>query len=71
MNAILLDFEKRLGVGPVAAARVLGGAYPTYAQYRSGLRDLPTYHAHHIEVLLVENQRAKERIIQERINGKS
>jgi DNA-binding transcriptional regulator YdaS (Cro superfamily) len=69
MNATLLDFEKRLGIGPVAAARVLGCAYPTYAQYRSGRRDLPTYHAYHIEVLLAENQRAKEQIIKERING--
>ena len=52
MNAILLRFEKSIGLGATYAARLLGVAYPTYAQYRSGRRELPLYHERHIEALL-------------------
>lgn len=52
MNAILLCFEKSIGLGATYAARLLGVAYPTYAQYRSGRRELPLYHERHIEALL-------------------
>lgn len=52
MNAILLRFEKSIGLGATYAARLLGVAYPTYAQYRSGRRELPLYHQRHIEALL-------------------
>lgn len=43
MNQKLLDFEKLLGIGPTFTARLLGLAYPTYAAYRSGSRELPIY----------------------------
>lgn len=52
MNAILLRFENSIGLGATYAARLLGVAYPTYAQYRSGRRELPLYHQRHIEALL-------------------
>ena len=52
MNAILLRFEKSIGLGATYAARLLGVAYPTYAQYRSGRRELPLYHQRHIDALL-------------------
>ena len=52
MTAILLRFETSIGLGATYAARLLGVAYPTYAQYRSGRRELPLYHQRHIEALL-------------------
>jgi hypothetical protein len=71
MNKTLVAFEKHIGLGPVATARVLGCAYPTYAQYRSGLRSLPTYHAYHMDALMRLSQIELRKIIQERINGTS
>lgn len=71
LNKTLIAFEKHFGIGPVAAARVLRCAYSTYAQYRSGLRELPAYHEAHIELAIAPDQRSKDKIIQERINGKS
>lgn len=53
MNATLLQLEKATGLGPTYAARLLGVAYPTYAQYRSGRRPLQLYHERHIEALLL------------------
>lgn len=52
MNAILLKLEAHTKLGPTYAARLLGTKYPTYAQYRSGRRTLPRYHAQHIRVLM-------------------
>lgn len=52
MNPVLLRFEKATKLGPTFAARLLGVAYPTYAQYRSGRRELPLYHQRHIEALM-------------------
>ncbi len=51
MNDTLIQFEASIGLGATFAARVLGVAYPTYAQYRSGRRPLPLYHKRHIEAL--------------------
>jgi DNA-binding transcriptional regulator YdaS (Cro superfamily) len=50
-NAILIRFEKHAALGSTFVARLLGVAYPTYAQYRSGRRVLPLYHERHIELL--------------------
>ncbi len=70
MNEILLHLEKTTGLGPTFAARLLGVAYPTYAQYRSGRRELPTYHAHHIEALLLLSQASLARLIKEHADGR-
>lgn len=53
LNPVLLNFEARVGLGSTYASALLGTAYPTYAQYRSGRRDLPLYHHRHIEALLL------------------
>lgn len=53
MNDTLLEFEAKTGLGPTFAARLIGTAYPTYAQYKSGARALPRYHAHHVQALLL------------------
>jgi hypothetical protein len=52
MNEILIRFEKVTGLGPTYAARLLGVAYVTYAQYRNLSRPLQLYHARHVEALL-------------------
>ena len=50
MNETLITLERTIGLGATYAARLLGVAYPTYAQYRSGRRELPLYHQRHIEL---------------------
>lgn len=68
-NTVLLDFEVRVDLGPTFAARLLGVAYPTYAQYRSGRRVLPDYHRNHIQALLALSPRALRTLIEEHANG--
>lgn len=65
MNQTLIEFEQRTGLGPTFAARLLGVAYPTYAHYRSGHRDLPTYHARHVAHLLLHSPHMLKVIIKE------
>ena len=67
VNKVLLNFERSTELGPTFAARLLGVAYPTYAQYRSERRELPLYHANHIEVLLLLSSANLEKVI----NGKA
>ena len=69
MNEILLHFEKATGLGPTFAARLLGVAYPTYAQYRSERRELPNYHHHHIEALLLLPHTSLAKLIKEHASG--
>jgi hypothetical protein len=47
----LIKFEKLVGLGPVKAAALLGVTYSSYAQWRSGSRELPLYHQQHIKAL--------------------
>ncbi len=51
MNKILIDYEFHTGLGPTYAARLLGVAYTTYAQYRRDARVLPLYVRRHIETI--------------------
>lgn len=53
LNPVLLNFEAKIGLGATYASALIGTAYPTYAQYRSGRRPLPLYHRRHIEALLL------------------
>jgi hypothetical protein len=69
MNPTLLHFEKVIKLGPTFAARMLGVAYPTYAQYRSGRRELQKYHARHIEALLLLPKPALNKLIERHANG--
>lgn len=69
MNDTLIHFEKTCGIGPTFAARLLGVAYPTYAQYRSGRRSLQQYHERHIEALLMLSKVARQKLIERHANG--
>jgi hypothetical protein len=69
MNKALLHFEQATGLGPTKAARLLGVAYVTYAQVRSGARPLQKYHARHMEVILLLPPAALRKLIQEHVHG--
>lgn len=69
MNTTLIDFEAHTGLGPTYAARLLGVAYPTYAQYRSGRRVLPQYHQNHIQALRLLPEASLRALIEEHANG--
>ena len=53
MNKVLLQFEKHTRLGPTYASELLGMAYSTYAQVRSGRRDLQSYTQRHIQALML------------------
>lgn len=69
LNTVLVEFEARVALGPTYAARLLGVAYPTYAQYRSGRRVLPDYHRNHIQALLALSPRVLRSLIEEHAYG--
>lgn len=71
MNRAIQHFEKATGLGATQAARLLGLAYPTYAQIKSGLRPLQAYHARHIEALLLLPRASLDKLIQEHVHGKT
>jgi DNA-binding transcriptional regulator YdaS (Cro superfamily) len=66
-NLILTELETHTDLGPTFAARLLGVAYPTYAQYRSGRRELPQYHSNHIQALLLLSPVALRQLIKEHL----
>ncbi len=71
MNEILISFEKATGLGPTFAAKLIGIAYVTYAQYRNGSRPLQKYHAQHIEAILLLPERALRQLIDKHCYGKA
>lgn len=71
INPILKALEYHTELGPTFAARVLGVAYPTYAQYRSGRRVLPTYHHRHIQALMGLQPAVLALLIEEHAHGNS
>lgn len=68
VNDTLLAYEKLYALGPVAAARVMGVAYVTYAQVRSGQRPLQLYHERHLQALMLLPAAARNRLIKEHAN---
>lgn len=66
---MLNSLECHAALGPTYAARLLGVAYPTYAQYRSGRRALPLYHHRHIETLIALDHEMLLEFIKEYANG--
>lgn len=68
-HPLLLRLEQRIALGPTYAARMMGLAYVTYAQYRSGRRALQLYHERHIEALLALPAAELTRITQEHAYG--
>lgn len=71
MNAVLASFESASSLGPTRAALLLGVAYSTYAQYRSGRRKLPTYHRRHIQALALLPAERLRALIQEHVIGEA
>lgn len=71
MNEVLVNFERVTGLGPTYAARLIGIAYVTYAQYRNGSRPLQLYHARHIEALLLLPHRDLSKLIERHAHAKS
>lgn len=70
MNDLLLQFEKHIALGPVLAAELLGYAYPTYAQYRSGRRPLTLYAERHIQAVMLLPGPALNAVLREHVfNG--
>jgi len=69
MNETLITLERTIGLGATYAARLLGVAYPTYAQYRSGRRELPLYHRRHIELLLNLSPALLQMIVSKHAHG--
>lgn len=68
-NPTLTDFERRINLGPTFAARLLGLPYITYAQYRSGTRDIKLCHVRHIEVILLLTPDVLKRLIEKEVHG--
>jgi hypothetical protein len=72
VNQVLLQLEEHTGLGPTFAAELLGIAYSTYAQVRSGRRELQDYTRNHIAVLMILTPEQLEQQIKERVrNGGS
>lgn len=71
MSEVLAEFEKRIGLSAPSAARLLGTAYSTYAQYKAGHRDLPKYHQHHVQALLLLDRQKLQRLIEEHAHGRT
>lgn len=63
MNPVLTAFEAKLGLGPVKAARLLGIAYSTYAQYRSCRREIPAYVEHHVETVMLLDRETVMKVV--------
>lgn len=68
-NPILVDFEKRLALGPTFVARVLGIPYISYAQLRSGTRVMKVSMLRHIEVILLLSETARAEHIRKALDG--
>lgn len=68
-NQVLIGFETHADLGPTFAAKLIGVAYPTYAAYRSGSRDLPDYHRNHVQALLLLPPKALDDLIEEHVHG--
>ncbi|ALA45460.1 hypothetical protein ADP64_000010 [Achromobacter phage phiAxp-2] len=61
--------EKHTGLGATQTALLLGVAYPTYAQFKSGLRDMKPYHERHIQALLLLPRSRLAQLIGEHVYG--
>lgn len=66
-NKVLIDFEQHVGLGPAAACRLIGIAYPTYAAYRNESRPLQPYHRNHVADIQKLPRRTLKQLIEERI----
>ena len=70
MNQLLLEFEQHVGLGPVNTSRLLGYAYVTYSQWRSGRRPLQDYSRNHIHDMMSLSEEKLNAAIKDRVYGK-
>lgn len=70
MNTTLLDLESHADLGPTYVAKLLGVAYPTYAQCRSGRRPLQAYHERHVQALILLPRATLLSLIEEHVYGR-
>ena len=68
-NQKLVEFEEHVGLTSTCACLLIGVAYPTYAAYRNGSRELPIYHSNHVDDIRRFSRRVLTALIQERIYG--
>lgn len=66
---VLIGLERHTALGPTAAARLLGLPYVSYAQYRSGLRQLKRQHLNHIKAVMRLDPRALRQHIEDSTNA--
>jgi hypothetical protein len=71
VNQLLLDFEKHTALGPTFAAQLLGVAYSTYAQVRSGARPMQTYTKRHLQALRMLRKDQLDQLIREHVRGQA
>lgn len=71
MNQVLIQFEKHTQLGPTYAAELLGVAYSSYAQVRSGSRPLQAYTLRHIQALALLPPETLGQLIKEHVRGRS
>lgn len=67
-NPKLTQFEAHCDLGPTRAAKLLGVAYPTYAQMRSNSRPLQIYHQNHIQALMLLPAKTLRLLIEEHVH---
>jgi hypothetical protein len=65
MNPIILDFEKHVELGPVAAAKLLGYPYSTYSQYKNHTRKVRPYLRRHIQAIVLLPRETLDQLISE------
>lgn len=70
MNQLLLEFEFHTRLGPTFACELLGMAYSTYAQIRSGSRSMQTYTRRHLQVLHMLSRDDLDKLIKEHVRGR-
>jgi hypothetical protein len=70
VNQLLLDFEKHTQLGPTYASELLGLAYSTYAQVRSGARPMQTYTRRHLQVIHMLSRKDLDKLIKEHVRGR-
>lgn len=70
VNQLLLEFEKHTMLGPTYASELLGLAYSTYAQVRSGARPMQTYTQRHLQALHMLSRPDLDKLIKEHVRGR-
>lgn len=70
MNQLLLELESHTQLGPTYACELLGMAYSTYAQIRSGSRAMQTYTRRHLQAIHMLSRQDLDTLIKEHVRGR-